>query len=387
MEGATSASVAKDRNPGSWSAASLDCNNGLLDGGEEADCAALAELRVATDQLVSDIARRVAEAGRREREAQACLDARLHEQAAWREEQARERQELDGEWAKVRGERTALDDEKARMTAPGVRPSDIVTLNVGGEKIVQRRRSTLCACEGSFLAARFSGRWESEADRDGEGRHFLNYPPELVTPLLDYLGMRETEGPGKASPLPLGPELSRPQFEAMLRFFGISPQGGAGVLDALGTPYDAVTASFYGLAFEVRAPSWPISLIALETCGKFASSATIFSCPGSLSEMISQPSAWERVGSGALAAKQASRLEISQEVKLRAGATQCLYIATDKPCGIAFEQSETGSGVSAENDDVQIYTGRFSNSRTHFDGFVTSCWYRYNGRLEYMVMP
>jgi len=35
--------------------------------------------------------------------------------------------------------------------------ADILTLNVGGERVVQRRRSTLCALKGSFLASRFSG--------------------------------------------------------------------------------------------------------------------------------------------------------------------------------------------------------------------------------------
>lgn len=40
---------------------------------------------------------------------------------------------------------------------PVVSNADILTLNVGGERVVQRRRSTLCAVKGSFLTARFSG--------------------------------------------------------------------------------------------------------------------------------------------------------------------------------------------------------------------------------------
>eukprot|EP00973_Karenia_brevis_P047288 6562534-Karenia_brevis.AAC.1 len=37
----------------------------------------------------------------------------------------------------------------------------------GGEKVVQRRRSTLCAVKDSMLEARFSGRWDQQLDKDG----------------------------------------------------------------------------------------------------------------------------------------------------------------------------------------------------------------------------
>merc|ERR1740138_188204 len=108
------------------------------------------------------------------------------------------------------------------MAALEARQGDILTLNIGGERVVQRRRSTLCTVQDSFLAARFSGRWE-EIDRDDEGRHFVNYSPELFLPLLDYLSARETETPDHPAPLPEGPQHARPQFEEMLRFFGVLP--------------------------------------------------------------------------------------------------------------------------------------------------------------------
>ena len=89
------------------------------------------------------------------------------------------------------------------MAHPSASPSDVLTLNLGGEKVVQRWRSTLCVVEDSFLAARFSGRWERGLDRDEEGRHFINYPPYLFMPLLDYLSTVQTET--HAVPLPCGP--------------------------------------------------------------------------------------------------------------------------------------------------------------------------------------
>ena len=86
-------------------------------------------------------------------------------------------------------------------------------MNIGGEKVVQRRRSTLCAVDGTFLAARFSGRWEQDVDRDAQGHYFIN--PELFLPLLNYLGMKETEHRAEDVQFP---NVSAPEFGAMLRF-------------------------------------------------------------------------------------------------------------------------------------------------------------------------
>jgi len=153
-------------------------------------------------------------------------------------------------------ERGAFEEEKRRMTAPSARLCDIVSLNIGGEKFVQRRRSTLCAIEGSLLAARFSGRWEQDTDRDAEGRFFVNTSPELFMPLLDYMGMKEVEDPEHPAPWPEAPEPMRLQFESMLRFFGcIQPEAEDRVLDALKTPYAQVGNRHLGFAFHLNAKS------------------------------------------------------------------------------------------------------------------------------------
>ena len=214
-------------------------------------------MRAGVEALLGDLERRLAQTLTKEQEAEALrrevrssAEAAEVEQAKlraaldveWATLQAErrsfedEKQRMDVEWAALRAERHSFEDEKQRMAEASARRSDVLTLNLGGERVVQRRRSTLCVAEDSFLAARFSGRWEQELDRDEEGRYFINYSPELFLPLLDYLSARETEGPGVQLPLPTGPESQRPQFQAMLKYFGILPA--TSVLEAIQVPHN-----------------------------------------------------------------------------------------------------------------------------------------------------
>ena len=64
--------------------------------------------------------------------------------------------------------------------------SDILTLNIGGEKLTQTRRSTLTYCAGSKLAEQFSGRWD-ELLKDSQGHYFIDHDPETFVPLLKFV--------------------------------------------------------------------------------------------------------------------------------------------------------------------------------------------------------
>lgn len=336
------------------------------------------EVRSRINGVLDAVVQGLADAGECKRQAWEVAHSLGREREELAKERNSARAELEGEWEQLRSAQAALELERRQMSSPGARRSETVTLNIGGEKVVERRRATLCAVDGSYLAARFSGRWEANADRDVEGRHFLNYSPEFVLPVLDYLTMRETQA--SVAP-PTGPPNARPQFQAMLKFFGLLVDG---LLDAVSVPYNSVLISNCGLAFEVTARSRSASLVAVETCaGSGRASATVFAAEGPLSECLQNRVAWVEVGLGTLREKAASRIELDPPVHLRAGVTQCIYIATDQDYGIVYVDSD--EGIVAENDHLQICSGRHSCSRTPFGGFTTGRWRRFNGKLEYSV--
>lgn len=73
------------------------------------------------------------------------------------------------------------------MTKQIARPSDIIAINMGGEKVVQVKRSLLTQYEGTFLSGMFSGRWEDSIARDTNGNVFFDDPPEIIMPLIQWL--------------------------------------------------------------------------------------------------------------------------------------------------------------------------------------------------------
>eukprot|EP00929_Paragymnodinium_shiwhaense_P045221 TRINITY_DN2312_c1_g1_i2.p1 TRINITY_DN2312_c1_g1~~TRINITY_DN2312_c1_g1_i2.p1 ORF type:complete len:275 (+),score=32.75 TRINITY_DN2312_c1_g1_i2:261-1085(+) len=108
------------------------------------------------------------------------------------------------------------------MVQPGVSASDLVSLNLGGEKIVTVKRSLLLQFEDSFLASMFSGRHEDRLDRDGNGNVFLDYSPNVMMPLVEYLRLRRDASPEETVPLPDIAEGSRKAWDSMLRVFLLS---------------------------------------------------------------------------------------------------------------------------------------------------------------------
>lgn len=124
--------------------------------------------------------------------------------------------------AKVAREARMLKTEKEAMTKGS--SDDILQLNIGGERDTSILRSTLCAVEGSMLAATFSGRWDEQCPKDANGRYFVDYPASLFDPLLDYLREVKMAGPGEmpAWPPPVPEERLR-LFEKMADYYGVAP--------------------------------------------------------------------------------------------------------------------------------------------------------------------
>jgi hypothetical protein len=70
---------------------------------------------------------------------------------------------------------------------------DVLHLNVGGSKQIAVLRSTLTFVEGSMLAARFSGRWDDGLEKDRDGNVFIDQPPDLFIPMIDFLQCKTKE--------------------------------------------------------------------------------------------------------------------------------------------------------------------------------------------------
>ena len=117
--------------------------------------------------------------------------------------------------------------EKQMMA--GRTPGDVLALNCGGTKI-QVLRKTLTQYDKSMLAARFSGRWDDSIEKDAEGAFFIDHPPELMIPLLNFLRARAIETPGTIVPPPQAMESLHPSGPArlnrmvdMVEHFGMTP--------------------------------------------------------------------------------------------------------------------------------------------------------------------
>ena len=111
--------------------------------------------------------------------------------------------------------------EKQMMA--GRTPGDVLALNCGGTKI-QVLRKTLTQYDKSMLAARFSGRWDDSIEKDAEGAFFIDQPPELMIPLINFLRARAIETPGTIVPPPeAGAPLDSERMIDMIEYFGMTP--------------------------------------------------------------------------------------------------------------------------------------------------------------------
>ena len=67
-----------------------------------------------------------------------------------------------------------------------------VTINVGGEKIIQVKPELFSAAGDNQFVSMFSERWHNELDE--EGRFFVDYSPQVFVPLIEFLRLvRDSE--------------------------------------------------------------------------------------------------------------------------------------------------------------------------------------------------
>jgi hypothetical protein len=139
----------------------------------------------------------------------------------WAELQRIQQKEMEA----LKRQRDALEEEKESMNTLTPDDSEIVTINVGGEVIMQTTRDTIClAAPGSRFAALFSGRWEDHVVKDAQGRIFLDHDPELIRLIVNYLRIKRIDDPSKpkVNP-PTAPEAKRQEWFCLLEHYGLTP--------------------------------------------------------------------------------------------------------------------------------------------------------------------
>lgn len=149
----------------------------------------------------------------------------------------RDREQANEQLRAIRAAEEKLEERQKRLEelerklfsiADGV--SDVVELNVGGQ-VMSTTRAVLCSAEGSLLAGMFSGNFDNGHKRDREDRIFLDVDPPIFSRILSHLRLRQIASPDCPAPLPHVPEDMRPEYDMMLKYFGLESfmygEGGA----------------------------------------------------------------------------------------------------------------------------------------------------------------
>lgn len=163
--------------------------------------------------------------------------------------------------AEVEREFARLEEEKAFMTKAGIGNNDLIGLNFGGEQVMTVKRSLLLQIEDSMLARLFSGRWEDNFDRDRDGNVFLDYAPEVMKPLINYLRLLRDTAPDQSVALPRVEPPHEKAWNGMLNYFqllhhpsamtfsGVQSEVGIGTLKGWTMFHSQVSASALSLRF------------------------------------------------------------------------------------------------------------------------------------------
>jgi len=120
----------------------------------------------------------------------------------------------------LRENQRLLEEMEHRILSISAQTDEVVELNVGGQ-LMSTSRAVLCSAEGSLLAGMFSGNFDSGHRRDKDGRIFLDVDPPLFSKLLSHLRLRRIASPECPAPLPLVPEEVKPEYEMLIRYFGL----------------------------------------------------------------------------------------------------------------------------------------------------------------------
>jgi hypothetical protein len=103
----------------------------------------------------------------------------------------KEREELALERERFENEKKTMDKLEKFNANNG---DDIIEINAGGQ-IIQAHRSTLCIAPYSMFSQIFANRDDSNCGvaRDDKGRIFLDYDPELIQSIINYLRLKKIE--------------------------------------------------------------------------------------------------------------------------------------------------------------------------------------------------
>lgn len=145
------------------------------------------------------------------------MEARV---AQGREDLAERQQKTEAAELRLEEKQRALEETERRIFefADGVQ--DVVELNVGG-KVICTTREVLCSAKGSLLSGLFSGSFENGHKRDKEGRVFLDVDPPIFKKLLSHLRLRQLASPDCPAPLPHVPDEMRPEYDMVIKYFGL----------------------------------------------------------------------------------------------------------------------------------------------------------------------
>jgi hypothetical protein len=124
--------------------------------------------------------------------------------------------ELDEREAEL-NEKVKRVDVDIRKAYGNTSPSDVLHLNIGGQRIDVLRR-TLCSIEGSMLAAKFSGRWDDSLEKDENEHFFLDHDFDDFKRMIDFLRDKAIETP--KFPV-LAPEGTF-KFYRLLEYYGMT---------------------------------------------------------------------------------------------------------------------------------------------------------------------
>jgi len=172
----------------------------------------------AAAQRDSELNQQLAEVAR-EKE---CLEARVTElEQGFQTRRAALELDFAKKVAALEAELQGVGEEKAQM-AQEANSDEVIRLNIGGERNVDVKRSTLCQCEGSLLSTMFSGRWDTALNRDLAGRVLIDFNPVLVMPMIDHLRASRAAMDGVPVPPPCLPAGSQVEFRRMLDYFGLT---------------------------------------------------------------------------------------------------------------------------------------------------------------------
>eukprot|EP00931_Biecheleriopsis_adriatica_P120894 TRINITY_DN95995_c0_g1_i1.p1 TRINITY_DN95995_c0_g1~~TRINITY_DN95995_c0_g1_i1.p1 ORF type:complete len:235 (-),score=64.23 TRINITY_DN95995_c0_g1_i1:41-745(-) len=94
---------------------------------------------------------------------------------------------------------------------------DLIGINIGGEKVIQVKRSLFFQLKDNYLVAAFSSRWEDKLCSDRDGNAFFDYSPEVMMPLIHWLRELRDSDPSDPGSSPLPPRICPGHRQAWLK--------------------------------------------------------------------------------------------------------------------------------------------------------------------------